>query len=55
MVQDMRKVDQLLLQLRQRQAAMPGRGRGQPAAFREALRQEVAAGPRRPWAWRSCT
>ena len=41
MVQDMRKVDQLLLQLRQRQAAMPGRGRDSLAAFREALRQEA--------------
>jgi len=41
MVQDMRKVDQLLLQLRQRQAAMPGRGQDSLAAFREALRQEV--------------
>lgn len=41
MVQDMRKVDQLLLQLRQRQAAMPGRGQDSLAAFREALRQEA--------------
>jgi hypothetical protein len=41
MVQDMRKVDQLLLQLRQRQAAMPGRGRDNMEAFREALRQEA--------------
>jgi hypothetical protein len=41
MVQDMRKVDQLLLQLRQRQAAMPGRERDSMAAFREALRQEA--------------
>jgi hypothetical protein len=41
MVQDMRKVDQLMLQLRQRQAAMPGRERDSLAAFREALRQEV--------------
>lgn len=41
MVQDMRKVDQLLLQLRQRQAAMPGRGHDSMASFREALRQEA--------------
>ena len=41
MVQDMRKVDQLMLQLRQRQAAMPGRERDSLAAFREALRQEA--------------
>ena len=41
MVQDMRKVDQLLLQLRQRQAAMPGRERDSLAAFRRALRQEA--------------
>ena len=41
MVQDMRKVDQLLLQLRQRQAAMPGRGQDSLAAFRLALRQEA--------------
>lgn len=41
MVQDMRKVDKLLLQLRQRQAAMPGRGQDSLAAFREALRKEA--------------
>lgn len=41
MVQDMRKVDQLVQQLRQRQAAMPGRERDTLAAFREALRQEA--------------
>jgi len=41
MVQDMRKVDQLMLQLRQRQAAMPGRERDSLAAFREALRHEA--------------
>jgi hypothetical protein len=41
MVQDMRKVDQLMLQLRQRQAAMPGRGRDSLADFRQALQQEV--------------
>lgn len=41
MVQDMRKVDQLMLQLRQRQAAMPGHGQDSLAAFREALRQEA--------------
>ena len=41
MVQDMRKVDQLLLQLRQRQVAMPGNGQGSMAAFRAALRQEA--------------
>jgi hypothetical protein len=41
MVQDMRKVDQLMLQLRQRQAAMPGRERDTLAAFRQALRQEA--------------
>jgi hypothetical protein len=41
MVQDMRKVDQLLLQLRQRQAAMPDSGHGSLQAFREALRQEA--------------
>ena len=53
MVQDMRKVDQLLLQLRQRQAAMPGRGRDNMEAFREALRQPGV--PRRPQGWKSCT
>jgi hypothetical protein len=41
MVQDMRKVDQLLLQLRQRQAAMPGQGEDSLAAFREALQREA--------------
>jgi hypothetical protein len=41
MVQDMRKVDQLMLQLRQRQAAMPGRQRDSLMAFRDALRQEA--------------
>lgn len=41
MVQDMRKLDQLMQQLRQRQAAMPGRERDSLAAFREALRQEA--------------
>jgi hypothetical protein len=41
MVQDMRKVDQLLLQLRQRQVAMPGQGNDSMAAFRAALRQEA--------------
>ena len=41
MVQDMRKVDQLMLQLRQRQAAVPGRERDSLQAFREALRREA--------------
>lgn len=41
MVQDMRKVDQLMLQLRQRQAAMPERGQDSLADFRHALQQEV--------------
>jgi hypothetical protein len=41
MVQDLRKVDQLMLQLRQRQAAMPGREQDSLAAFREALRREA--------------
>jgi hypothetical protein len=41
MVQDMRKVDQLLLQLRQRQVAMPGHGEKSLAAFREALQREA--------------
>jgi hypothetical protein len=41
MVQDLRKVDQLMLQLRQRQAAMPGRERDSLEAFREALRREA--------------
>lgn len=41
MVQDMRKVDQLMQQLRQRQAAMPGREHDSLAAFREALRKEA--------------
>jgi hypothetical protein len=41
MVQDMRKVDQLLLHLRQRQAAMPHSDADSLSAFREALRQEA--------------
>ena len=41
MVQDLRKVDQLMLQLRQRQAAMPAAGRDSMENFREALRQEA--------------
>jgi len=41
MVQGMRKVDQLMLQLRQRQAALPGRERDSLEAFREALRQQA--------------
>ena len=41
MVQDLRKVDQLMLQLRQRQAAMPGDGQDSMANFRDALRQEA--------------
>jgi hypothetical protein len=41
MIQDMRKVDQLLLQLRQRQAAMPGHGEDSLAAFREAMQREA--------------
>ena len=41
MVQDMRKVDQLMQQLRQRQAAMPGASQDSMANFREALRQEA--------------
>lgn len=41
MVQDMRKVDQLMLQLRQRQAAMPGRDRDSMEAFREAMRKQA--------------
>lgn len=41
MVQDLRKVDQLLLQLRQRQAALPAQGQDSLARFREALRQEA--------------
>lgn len=40
-LQDMRRVDQVMLQLRQRQAAMPGTGAGNRAAFRDALRQQV--------------
>ena len=41
MVQDLRKVDQLMLQLRQRQAAMPGRERDSLEAFRGALRKQA--------------
>lgn len=41
LVQDLRKVDQLMLQLRQRQVAMPGRERDSLQAFREALRREA--------------
>src|SRR5690349_12941568 len=41
MVQDLRKVDQLMLQLRQRQAAMPADGQDSMANFRDALRQEA--------------
>lgn len=41
MVQDLRKVDQLMLQLRQRQAAMPADGQDSMVNFREALRQEA--------------
>jgi hypothetical protein len=41
MLQEMRKVDQLLLQLRQRQAAMPGQGADSLTAFREALQREA--------------
>ena len=41
MVQDLRKVDQLMLQLRQRQAAVPGKDRDSLAAFREALRRQA--------------
>lgn len=41
MVQDLRKVDQLLLQLRQRQAALPAQGQDSLARFRAALRQEA--------------
>jgi hypothetical protein len=41
MVQDMRKVDQLMLQLRQRQAAMPGREQDSLEHFREAMRREA--------------
>ncbi|MGV3570172.1 MAG: DUF1631 family protein [Ramlibacter sp.] len=38
---DMRKVDQVLQQLRQRQAAVPGRPADSRALFREALRREA--------------
>ncbi|MCD6077548.1 MAG: hypothetical protein K0R89_1486 [Ramlibacter sp.] len=41
MVQDLRKVDQLMLQLRQRQAAMPAAVQDSMASFRDALRQEA--------------
>ncbi|HEX2544366.1 MAG TPA: DUF1631 family protein, partial [Ramlibacter sp.] len=41
MVQDMRKVDQLMQQLRQRQAAMPLRGEDSLSTFRAAMRQEA--------------
>jgi hypothetical protein len=41
MAQDLRKVDQLLQQLRQRQAAMPSQDRDSLVAFREALRAEA--------------
>jgi hypothetical protein len=41
MVQDMRKVDQLMQQLRQRQVAMPGREQDSMDAFLEALRREA--------------
>lgn len=40
-LQDMRKVDQVLQQLRQRQAAMPGRAADHRLAFRDALRREA--------------
>ncbi|MDB5856696.1 MAG: hypothetical protein JWQ76_385 [Ramlibacter sp.] len=40
-LQDMRKVDQLLQQLRQRQAAMPDNAAGSRAAFRAALHREA--------------
>jgi hypothetical protein len=40
-LQDMRKVDQLLLQLRQRQAAMPAAVEDSRAAFRDALRRQA--------------
>jgi hypothetical protein len=41
MVQDMRKVDQVLQQLRLRHAAMPGNVADHRAAFREAVRREA--------------
>lgn len=41
MLQDMRKVDQVIQRLRQRQAAMPGTEADERAAFREALRKEA--------------
>jgi hypothetical protein len=40
-LQDMRKVDQLVLQLRQRQAAMPDNAAGSRATFRAALHREA--------------
>jgi hypothetical protein len=40
-LQDMRKVDQVLQQLRQRQAAVPGKLSDSRAQFREALRREA--------------
>ena len=40
-LQDMRKVDQVMLQLRQRHAAMPGTAADSLAAFRHALRQQA--------------
>ncbi|MCG2594150.1 DUF1631 domain-containing protein [Ramlibacter sp. XY19] len=40
-LQDMRKVDQLLLQLRQRQAAMPDSAAGSRADFRAAVHREA--------------
>jgi hypothetical protein len=40
-LQDMRKVDQLLQQLRQRQAAMPDSAAGSRAAFRAAVHREA--------------
>ena len=40
-LQDLRKVDQLLLQLRQRQAAMPDSAAGSRADFRAALHREA--------------
>jgi hypothetical protein len=41
LLQEMRQVDQVMLQLRQRQAAMPGREADSMAAFRAALREQV--------------
>lgn len=40
-LQDLRKVDQVMLELRQRQVAMPDSGADSLAAFREALRQQA--------------